>query len=123
MAEFEDFKSKINLKDIKSSYIINKIFLFLNEEQKLKIIVNNMEFQNICLVGIEDYKKASGKYKIGDKNGKGKEYIINTNILIFEGEYMNGKRNGKGKEYYRNSKLRFEGEYLNGKNGMEMDII
>jgi len=29
-----------------------------------------------------------------------KEYILNTNILIFEGEYLNGKRSGKGREYY-----------------------
>jgi len=33
--------------------------------------------------------------KIIGKNGKGKEYIINTYIIIFEGEYLNGKRNGK----------------------------
>ena len=33
------------------------------------------------------------------KNGKGKEYDRDDN-LIFEGEYLNGKRwNGKGKEY------------------------
>jgi len=25
------------------------------------------------LIGIEDYKKLSGKYKIGEKNGKGRE--------------------------------------------------
>ena len=38
------------------------------------------------------------------KNGNGKEYILNTNALLFEGEYLNGKRNGKGKEYYKNGK-------------------
>ena len=51
---------------------------------------------------LNDYKKTSGKYKVGEKNGKGREYEINTNALIFEGEYLNGKRNGKGKEYYYN---------------------
>jgi len=50
--------------------------------------------QKICLVDILYYKKISGKYKIGEKNGKGKEFIIDTNRLIFEGEYINGKRNG-----------------------------
>ena len=61
-------------------------------------------------VDIEDYKKASGRYKIVEKNGKGREYILNSNKLIFEGEYLNWKRNGKGKEYYNNGKLEFEGE-------------
>jgi len=34
---------------------------------------------------------------------------------MFEGEYLNGKRNGKGKEYYYNRNIIFEVEYLNGK--------
>ena len=46
--------------------------------------------------------------------GQRKEYDFDYGFLIFEGEYLNGKRNGKGKEYYMNSKLKFEGEYLNG---------
>ncbi len=54
-------------------------------------------------------------YKIGGKNGKGKEYNINTNILIFEGEYLNEKRSGIGKEYYDTDVLKYEGEYLNRK--------
>ena len=35
--------------------------------------------------------------------------------MKFEGEYLNGERNGKGKEYYNNGNLLFEGEYLNNK--------
>ena len=88
------------------------------------MILWNKELQKVFLVDIENYKKISGKYKIGKKNGKGSEFILYTNKLIFEGEYLNGKRNGKGKEYYSNGELEFEGEYLNGKrNGMEKDII
>ena len=34
--------------------------------------------------------------------------------MKFEGEYINGKRNGKGKEYDENGELMFEGEFLNG---------
>ena len=64
------------------------------------MIFYNKELQNILFVDIEDYKKISGKYKIIDKNGKGREYILNSDIIIFEGEYLDGKRNGKGKEYY-----------------------
>jgi len=113
--ELKEIKSKINYRNIKSFYIIERIFLFLHEKQKLNIIIYNKELQKICLIDIEDYKKISGKYKIGKKNGKGQEYLINTDILIFEGEYLNGIKNGKGKEYYSNGKLLFEGEYLNGK--------
>ena len=114
MEEFEDIIYKINIKDIKSSFIIKRIFLFLYEKQKLSMIIFNKEIQMKCQVDIEDYKKISGKYKIGGINGKGIEYILYTNYLVFEGEYLNKKRNGKGKEYFFN-KLIFEGEYLNGK--------
>ena len=74
MAENEDFKSKIDLRAIKSSYIKKIIFSFLNEKQKLKMIVYSKKLQKICSIGIEDYKKISGKYKIIGKNGKGREY-------------------------------------------------
>ena len=115
MDEFEDIKYKINLKDIKSFFIIKIIFSFLSEKQILNMILYNKELQKMFFVDIKDYMKISGKYKIGGKNGKGREYIINTNKLIFEGHYLNGKRNGKGKEYYDNGKLKFKGVYLNGK--------
>ena len=76
MAEFEDNKSKINLSDIKSSHNIKRMFSFLHEKRKLKMIVYNKEVQKICSIGFEDYKKISRKYKIGERNGKGKEYNI-----------------------------------------------
>ena len=72
MAEFEDNKSKINLRNIKSSYNIKRIFSFLYEKQKLKMIVYSKELQKICSIGVEDYKKISGKYKKGEKTEKGK---------------------------------------------------
>jgi len=115
MNDFEDIKYKINMKDITSSFIKRNIFSFLSSKQKLKIIMYNKKYQKMILVDKEDYKKISNKYKIDGKNGKGKEYIINTNILIFEGEYINGKKSGKGKEYNDFGHLKFEGEYLNGK--------
>ena len=114
MAESENYKSKIDLRAIKSSYIKKRIFSFLSEKQKLEMIVYSKELQNICSIGIDYYKKKSGKYRISGHNGKWKEYLINTNILIFEGEYLKRERNGKGKEYYENGNLEFEGEYLDG---------
>ena len=115
MDKFEDIKYKINIRNIKSYFIIKKIFSFLSLRQKLNMIIYNIELQNLLSVDINDYKIISGKQRIIEKNGKGREYIINTNLLIFEGEYLNRKRNGKGKEYYKNGKLRFEGEYINEK--------
>ena len=109
MAELKEFKSNINIRGIHSDYIIKKVFSFLNEKPKLNMIIYNKELQNILLIDIEDYKIISGKYVIGEKNGKGREYILNTNRLIFEGEYLNRKKNGEGKEYFYDGKLRFEG--------------
>ena len=139
MSEFKNMNTSINLKDIKCSNVIKGIFSFLDEKQKLNLIVYNKKIQSMFSVEIENYKIVSGKYKDGTKNGKGKEYDLNTKkvlftgqyvngkrngkgkeynnygMLVFEGEYINGKRNGKGKEYFFNSKTRFEGEYLKGK--------
>jgi len=54
MVENEDAKYKLDLREIKSSYIKKNIFSFLNEKQNLKMIIYNKELQKICLVGIED---------------------------------------------------------------------
>ena len=115
MAELKKDKSRKNLKDINSFYVVKEIFSFLNENQKLSMIIYNKQLQKKFLVDIKDYQNINRRYKIVDKNGKGKEYILNTNTIIFRGEYINGKRNGEGKEYYENGKLEFEGEYINGK--------
>ena len=104
-----------SLKSIKSSYIQKWVTSFLYEKQKLNLFLYNKRLQKKLDIDIETYKKISGKYKIGEKNGKGKEYLLDTYKLIFEGEYKNGRKNGKGKEYYVNGNLLFEGEYLNGK--------
>ena len=115
MNVFKDIKYKTNIREIKSSFIIKIIFSFLSEKQKLNLIIYNKEFQRILSVDIKDYERISGKYKVGEKNGKGREYIIKLNSICFEGKYLKGKRNGKGKEYNEDGKLIFEGEYLNGK--------
>ena len=121
MSQLEKAQSSVNFKEIKSTFIIKNIFSYLLEKQKLHLVIYNKELQKIYLIDIEDYKEISGKYIIGEKNGKGREYKLLDNILLFEGEYLNGKRNGKGKEYYyrypenTENTLKFEGEYLNGK--------
>ena len=121
----EPFRGIKSLGDIKSIYIKRNIFLYLKEKQKLKILLYNKQLQNICGIKIDDYKEISGKCIIFEKDGIGKQYILDTNDMIFKGKYSNGKRNGKGKEYYNNGNLKFEGEYLNDKiwNGKGYDII
>ena len=118
MDEFENIKSETNIeKSIKSLYILNDIFSFLSERQKLKIIIYNKHLQKELEINIENYKKISGIYKEGERNGKGKEYIISNDIITLVGEYLNRGRNGKGKNILPNNILIFEGEYLyyNGK--------
>ena len=68
---------------------------------------------------MEEFREISGKFKVSGKNGKGSEYKLYTNILIFEEEYLNGIKNWKRKEYnYNKGDVCFEGEYLNWvKNG------
>ena len=113
--------NKLNIefwKNIKSENNLKEIFSFLGRKKIYKLIIYNKHLQKILKINIDEYKSISGKYKIGKKDGIGKVYKLNTNILIFEGEYLKGERNGKGKEYYDNDNLKFEGEYLNGeKNG------
>ena len=116
MNESSQKKCNINLKrDIRSFYNIKMIFSYLEYKQKLNMIIYNKHLQKIFGVNIKSYEKISERYKIGEKNGKGREYTIKGNSLVFEGDYLKGKRNGKGKAYYNGSKLEFEGEYLNGK--------
>ena len=104
----------IKIKNIKSLYIVKIIFSFIDEKVRLNMIKYSKYFQNIYSINIENYKKISGKYKIGGKYGPGKEYLLNTNKVIFEGKYRKGKKDGFGKEYESNHVI-FEGEYKNGK--------
>ena len=113
MVEFGEIKyNKYSGGNIKSFHNLNEVFSFVGQKKKLKMIIYNKQLQKMFGVNIQDYKKLSGKYKIVGKNGKVKEYALNTDKLIFEGEYLNGKSwNGKGKEYYNyNGKLKYEGE-------------
>ena len=103
-----------DLGKVKSLYITKFIFSLLSKKKKLNMIIYNKKYQNKFEIKIDYYKKISGKYIIGERNGKGKEYYINTNELIFEGNYFNGKKNGKGTEYYSDGKIKFEGEYSKG---------
>ena len=90
-------ESITDLGNIKSIYITKFILSFLLEKKKLEMIIYNKKYQNKFNINIDYYKKISGKYIIGERNGKGKEYYIKTNELIFEGNYLNGKKKEKVK--------------------------
>ena len=128
MDNFGIIKSEKNfgksIESIESLYILKNIFSFLSENQKLNIIIYNKHLRKKLDINIENYKRIKGIYRKGEINGKGKEYNISTNNLLFEGEYLNGKKIGEGKEYYDNDngKLKYEGEYLNGE-GKEYFLI
>ncbi len=104
--------------------VIKFIFSYINYEKTLRLIINNKKIHKLLNIDYRNYKEISYKYKIGELNGKGKEYLKYNHKIIFEGEYLKGKRNGIGREYYDNGKLKFEGEYLNGKkwNGKEFNL-
>ena len=97
---------------IKSYNIFKKIFSYVSDRKKLKLIKYNKHIQKKLGINIIYYKTYSGKFIINEKNGKVKEYCGYTENLIFKGEYLNEKRHGKGKEYNSYGKLIFEGEYL-----------
>ena len=122
---------------IKSTFILKRLFSLLVAIKKLDLIIYNKILQRKLLIGIDDYKKESGKIIIGKRNGLGKEYGWN-NALMFEGGFKNDYRwNDKGynpwnkivyelkdrkgivNEYNEKDKLVFKGKYVNGKRNGE----
>ena len=109
-ADNEEIISEEKLKNIKSINLIEtvksknftiKIFSYLEQLLKLKIINYNKNYQSLLLFNIEYYKENCQKTRVMETNGFGKEYTKKDNSLIFEGEFKNGKKNGKGKEYQK----------------------
>ena len=85
------------LTNIQSIYFYKIIFSYISERLKLKMIAHNKNLQGIMNINLFNYKTFSGKYFIGEKNGKRKLYKLSTNILLYEGIYKNGKKMEKGK--------------------------
>ena len=59
--------------------ILKIIFSFLYENKALNIIINNKNLQNKLGVGVLNYKKNSNRFKIGERNGKGREFLKYNN--------------------------------------------
>ena len=58
-----------------------------------------------------------------NKEIKMKKENNDKNILKYEGEYLNGEKNGKGKEYDINGELIFEGKFINGKKSNKKILV
>ena len=117
----DDKKNQLNLsnidliKNVKSSFILNIIFSFLDISIKLQIIKYNKSHQKKLNIDIVDYIELSGRY-IKYFNGKGIEMLLKKNIKIFEGEYLNDRKwKGEGEEYDNFGQLIFKGKYSDGK--------
>ena len=103
------------LENIKSAFYLRLLFSFPNEKKKLKIAMYSKSLKNKLNINLINYKLYSGKYIVYENNGRGKEYKIDNDQLLFEGEYVNKKRDGMGIEYNEEESKKFEGEYKNGK--------
>ena len=80
----------MSLNIIISSYFIQNLFAHINEGIKLKLIRYNKNMQNIININLINYKTFSGKYIEYESNengsGKGKEYNIFNDEIVFEGD-------------------------------------
>ena len=107
-----NIKNKIkynnNLNNILSIHVFKTIFSCIREKKKLEIIHYNKRIQNNLDINLNNYRNFTGKYLIYESIVK--EFSQYDNELIYEGEYLNGKRNGKGKEYDYDGNLIYEGE-------------
>ena len=85
----------------------------------------NLAFEGEYLNGKEWKGKGYNRskmiiYELNNENNLALEYN-DLGRIIYEGEYLNGKRNGKGKEYNFNGQLIFSIE--KEKDGMVKDMI
>ena len=72
------------LLNIKSKFFFNKIFSFINEGRKLKLVKYNKNIQNAININLLNYKLFTWKYIIYENKGYAKEYNYNDD-LVFEG--------------------------------------
>ena len=62
----------MKIEGIKCLYTLKEIFSLVRTNRKMNIIIYNKELQKKFSFDITDYQEVNEKYKIGEKNGKGK---------------------------------------------------
>ena len=77
-------QGKLNfLSNIRSKYILkDSIFSMLINSKMLNLVCYNKCLQNKLELNIENYRRESGKIKIGERNGYGKIYLSDENINL-----------------------------------------
>ena len=104
----EDLNKKENDSEILNT--IHDKYIKKREKEKKGIIffiLTTIKSENMEYIWRGDFNEEN------KKNGIGKEYDFDDNIL-FEGEYINGMKK-KGIEYYTFGTKKYEGEYKDGK--------
>ena len=110
--------------NIKSFYILKKVFSLLNEKRQLKIIKYNKIHQFKLKKSLIYYKFVSSNYIIYETNITGKIYDTFTDRLLYRGGIFKCKKNRYGLEYDKNEKIKFIREFLDGKkNGQGKELL
>ena len=73
------------MKNIKSTFILTKVFSIIDEQRKLDLIKYNKRLQHKININNLNYKLFGGKYIIYETKEKGREYDGCSNKLIYEG--------------------------------------
>ena len=118
----EQIKIKVNKNTTENIIIEIKPYIEVDNLQRFE------EYKKNC--GDELYKEYipetnelvyEGGYSDGKWNGIGKKYCQGK--LEYLGDFVNNERNGRGEEYNKKGEIKFKGEYLNGKkwNGIGYD--
>ena len=89
------------LENIRSYYIAQIVFSFIDIKETYKLVKYNKSLLNKLKINPLYFKIRSKKYLIYEKNKKVREYSILDDTLLYEGEYLNGEKSGKGKEYIK----------------------
>ena len=104
--KLENIKQEGNFDDIKSKYILKKIFDYLNKKKSLKIINQNSKIQKRLEININDYIENAQKNTtieieiIPKKNNYGKFInIINKDEESYFHIYFNNNKKEENKKY------------------------
>ena len=114
--EFVDQEENDNEEDINDDQTLQKEMSQKGNKSQSKSLNNDNEGElnlNDVDDAEENINENENNINNNIKGSEGEEYTIDSNIKIFKGKYLNGKKNGKGKEYNYEGNLIFEGEYLN----------